>query len=764
MQETHNTARHTLACALNISADDLRFDGLPYRAGDWCYAATATGWGKWPPSPESVEATPNSGPVLFELGEVWDDEALRLAPEAEIAQACEGLPQFQFGYVKTQEDAKPKPKSGPWKQFLSQLTEPAIRADKNGPGFMPAIFGKPHRCNENVTALTALVLDLDGTHAPVSRDAFEVALAGYTYFAYTTFNHAPGAERWRIILPLQRNATVEEHRAMFKWAGDKLGGMMDAACKDASRLYYLPACPAERREHYQWTVSRGQPLNPDDYNAADSEQGNDSESHEGATTRDAEWTLDKIIYGVLAGLDADMGYEKWLIVLQGMHSQFARTEHEPMALQAVIEWSQSADDKSRIAPAEVIKKKWQGFNSDGGITIAALVKMAGGREVCLRRVAEHDAKAKAHHENPGDDDASTQGKSSRGTLFRSLAALREARKPRRWLVRDHIPSDSTGLICGKSGSTKTFVAIDLACHIAHDGLDWCGHATQHGPVFYIAGEGGDGLIDRIDAWRKHHEHHGPDPDLWVCNVPLRLNNIVDATKVADAIKARRLEIGTPKLIVVDTLSQNFEGDENEAGKVASFFRNLTTMIRSLCPGGCILILHHCGHDTSRLRGSYTILANNDFVYRLEASHDDDGLTSEMTCEKMRDGEKPSRVGFVLYKVPDVREEETGAAVSSLAAQFDGVREDRGGQQGSTKGGRPRASGKHVMTLLKVLHDLGRPASLTEVREAFYAAYPGEKQDTKRTAFTRALRSASEAGLFRTIEGGLLSLNSEDADL
>ncbi|WP_276207949.1 AAA family ATPase [Photobacterium damselae] len=52
---------------------------------------------------------------------------------------------------------------------------------------------------------------------------------------------------------------------------------------------------------------------------------------------------------------------------------------------------------------------------------------------------------------------------------------------------------------GKSGSRKSFIAIDISCAIA-TGSPWHNQKTRKGAVVYIAAEGQMGIPKRVKAW------------------------------------------------------------------------------------------------------------------------------------------------------------------------------------------------------------------------------------------------------------------------
>ena len=71
------------------------------------------------------------------------------------------------------------------------------------------------------------------------------------------------------------------------------------------------------------------------------------------------------------------------------------------------------------------------------------------------------------------------------------------------LIDGHMPRTGIGVSYGESGSGKTFVVLDRACHIAA-GLPWRGMAVEQGVVIYIAAESPESVKRRVWAWKRHH--------------------------------------------------------------------------------------------------------------------------------------------------------------------------------------------------------------------------------------------------------------------
>jgi hypothetical protein len=144
-------------------------------------------------------------------------------------------------------DTTPREVSEPWPQFIKRLSKPAIRANKDGPLWSPATFKPARRKKENVRAVSLLVLDIDGRMTIDQADA-KLRELGAQACIYTTHSHQritpdhPIAEDcFRIVIALADPIGATDFPRLWEWANDFFDGKIDAGCKDASRMYYLPA-------------------------------------------------------------------------------------------------------------------------------------------------------------------------------------------------------------------------------------------------------------------------------------------------------------------------------------------------------------------------------------------------------------------------------------------------------------------------------------------------------------------------------------------
>jgi hypothetical protein len=331
--------------------------------------------------------------------------------------------------------------------------------------------------------------------------------------------------------------------------------------------------------------------------------------------------------------------------------------------------------------------------------------------------------------------------------FLGLGELREQAHGVPWLIKHVLPAGSIGMLYGASGTFKSFIAVDCALHIAH-GLPWLGRRTKQGSVVYIAAEGGTGLWGRICAWHQARRLRYDNVPLHV--VPVALDLTADAWRVVEAAQAKGV---APSLVVVDTLSQTYAGEENSANEVAAYFRELGNRFRALW-GCAVLILHHTGHNaTERPRGSSAMRANLDFM--LGVFRDENEMLATMTCSKQKDGEAFKDVTFSV-STHTLGTDEDGDRVTSLVARhLSSVEDVQEAMEAEGKAGR----GGGNQLLLKLIQNGQNEADL---RSAFYAECGKETPEGRRQAYHRAKKWATESGFIEVAQGVVITLKTGGA--
>lgn len=251
-----------------------------------------------------------------------------------------------------------------------------------------------------------------------------------------------------------------------------------------------------------------------------------------------------------------------------------------------------------------------------------------------------------------------------GFQFLDVADLITDIKPIEWLVRDYFERDSIALIYGQPGGGKSFFAIDIAACIA-TGNEWFGKAVHSGPVFYIAGEGHNGLARRFKAWEVARGVAIPRGRLFKSAGALAILDEEAVLEMVAVIDAQIQSTGeVPSTIFIDTLARNFgSGDENSTEDMSRFIANIDKHIRHRWQC-CVVIVHHSGHNMERARGSSALKAAVDAEY--EVSKDDSGTVTIRTT-KMKDAELPPEMMLQLkgVELPGVVDEDGKTVTSAI---------------------------------------------------------------------------------------------------
>lgn len=323
----------------------------------------------------------------------------------------------------------------------------------------------------------------------------------------------------------------------------------------------------------------------------------------------------------------------------------------------------------------------------------------------------------------------------------TLAELREQASNVSWLVKHAVPAEAIGVIYGGSGTFKSFIAIDLALHVAH-GLQWLGKKTRKGTVLIIAAEGGAGLWRRIVAWHRKHGLKWSDAPVHV--VPVAVDLMADAARVAEAAAAAGIK---PDLVVIDTMSQTFSGEENSAAEVSKYLREIGTWFRNAWRAS-VLVVHHTGHsETERARGSSAIRSNVDFMFSV--FRDEKEMLATLEFVKQKDGELLDAATFDL-RVIELAVDEDGDAITSLVASRMGSTEE---VVGAMRYEAERGRGGHNQRFLELaLHGIDEK----KLRTVFQESIDGDSEK-KRKAYYRARKWAVNAGLVEIAKGVVLRI-------
>ncbi len=215
-----------------------------------------------------------------------------------------------------------------------------------------------------------------------------------------------------------------------------------------------------------------------------------------------------------------------------------------------------------------------------------------------------------------------------------------------WLVKKILPASGLALIFGHPGSGKTFLALDIAFHVAL-GWPWNGRAVKSGLVVYIGAEGANGLRNRIVAFMRHHQIEGEPVPMVLIPISIDLQGAdADLPKLIAAIELAVSKCGLPlALIVIDTVSKTFGAGKENTDDMATYVANCQRVSEIFTC--CVMPLHHRPKDTESKepRGHSSLKGGVDTVLLVEG-----GRTKRITVTKQKDAEADVEIGFDLTPV------------------------------------------------------------------------------------------------------------------
>ncbi|NCP62015.1 MAG: AAA family ATPase [Alphaproteobacteria bacterium] len=336
---------------------------------------------------------------------------------------------------------------------------------------------------------------------------------------------------------------------------------------------------------------------------------------------------------MLSFLDPDMPYGDWLKI--GMAIQSGG-----YGLSIWDDWS-AKGNKYKTGECQ---SKWKGFDGSGGVSFGTLVHMA--------KQAGYAPQETLNLPMLKLQDAERKKPSFKIHHWSTLGLLPQ----RKYLIKGLLEQGGMSVVFGASNSGKTFVALDISCHIAL-GWEWCGRKLRKGAVVYVAAEGGLGIAERLTAFRKLHDLD-KYADVYV--VPSNVCLCKEESTHEELLEAIQ-GIPNVKLIVVDTLARAMgAGDENGSSDMGSFIQNCDIMRQKT--NAHVMVIHHSGKSEGRgARGHSSLKAAIDT--EIQVSQDKGLIKAEIT--KQRDGRTGYNLNFALREY-EVRKDEDDEPVHSCA--------------------------------------------------------------------------------------------------
>lgn len=232
------------------------------------------------------------------------------------------------------------------------------------------------------------------------------------------------------------------------------------------------------------------------------------------------------------------------------------------------------------------------------------------------------------------------------------------------LIKGVLSVGALSVIYGESGCGKTFAALDLALHIAA-GWPWFGRKTTRMGVVYIAGEGGGAIMNRLAAFKLHHDGQSYEGRLPFAVILSQVNLLDPHADIPDLIWrigiCAELSATPVGLVVVDTVSRALPGGEENSSEDMTTFIDNVDRIRAATHAHVGLV-HHSGKDAAKgARGHSSLRAAIDT--EMEVAVDEKSKMRTLTIKKQRDLPTEGEFSFSLKSI-ELGIDEDGEVVSS----------------------------------------------------------------------------------------------------
>lgn len=314
-----------------------------------------------------------------------------------------------------------------------------------------------------------------------------------------------------------------------------------------------------------------------------------------------------------------------------------------------------------------------------------------------------------------------------------------------YLIKGVLPARGFGVVWGPPKNGKSFYVADLALHIAM-GKTYRDLRVKGGPVVYCILEGSDGFNKRMEALKQQLVAEGVD----LAEIPFyvmaaRLELVKDRDALVAAI---RTQLGrNPALVVIDTLNRSFTGSESSDEEMTAYVKAadaVTAMLECLT-----LVVHHCGHDHTRMRGHSSLLGAVDVEISVRREEKTGPICARV--EMMKDG--PDGAEFVSnLKEVEVGIDDDGDPITTCVVEPDVMPEKP--QKSGPKEGRDKLTDKALIAFRaleeaikteghEVEHQEGIPPNVRCVQIGVWRAFArrrgisdGESDGAFRKAFGR----------------------------
>ena len=517
-----------------------------------------------------------------------------------------------------------------------------------------------------------LILDIDKCSYDCLED-LKKALKGLQYTIYTTFSHNPSKNifAYRVVIDTVGTILPQDYPAVYwnfvnskpilKRLSDE--GILDKRGEDATRSFFAPSCSKETQELVYTYVNGGIPLIPNTQKRAEDilsvvPKGVDEMTKAVANISHKQSSFQKI--------RESQGCRQIQYIIDN-----AKELEEPLWY-AGLSIAQHCSDRNTAI--HDISKDYQGYTPQETEKKANQTQDKPQSCETFNKLNPKVCDGCSHRgkiTNPlalGKEEPQVEIKES---IFDTYDDLMEA-PDMEWLVEDLIVKHSVNMIFGKSGSTKSFLALHMALALSHkrEFFDLGSDVDAHVPVIYVALEGKSGMKNRLKGYHQWFSEDKPK-DFYISDFNPVLTQ--DATVDAFIEQTKKLGVKDP-LIIIDTYNQATPSmNENDAGQTGAVMKNCQKMVKEL--GATVLIVHHSNKsEDGDYRGSSAIHGAMDTMLKVKETTGKDSKDSwyQLSVYKIKDGEVGREFSYKTIKV-DLGINAKGREQSTLIISEQGLR-------------------------------------------------------------------------------------------
>ena len=531
------------------------------------------------------------------------------------------VPKYKFTKFTSAKDKLGTPYEITWEELKTRPFIPS--EDKDGVGSYYGSLEGHTRGEGRYLDLDLVVLDID---ASPDNEAIPLqeALAKYDYIIESTYSHNPEVRNYsyRVLIRLANKVSAKDYPNVVKnlvnkipylklllkkpnnknkEGSNKVTTVLDETCFQSSRFYYHPSVSPDRFGTETRYSNRGMPLIPDTHF--------DESLEKVSSSNITKTPISDLIQGVSEG-----SRHNECIRLTGL--LLSKDFNVKDTLQFMLGWNERCNPPREAQ--EVIDEV-------------------------------HDIANKYHKENFNIPDELTPVPSDEEEEIIYRFMTREETKnrpPLKWAIDKIALHKAFGAIIGQERNGKSFVGVDMACHVSV-GWDWFGHeVSEPKQVIYMALEDWEGVNIRIKGWENHH---GVETDVKL--LPPEASLIFkEGKKVVDKfIRDLKLQGFSNGVLFFDTLAYIEEGLEEQSNSdrstVASYFKRIVHELDCI-----VIVIAHVGKDmTKGLRGGSSLSASMDFRFMVKNNN-------EITVEKVKNAKDGYGYGYSTELIGEGDEE------------------------------------------------------------------------------------------------------------